>query len=497
MTEREIKLHVEPGRRGRLLAALGHRRIKRSALASIQFDTSDLLLARHRFALRLRSEDGHWVQTLEAGKPGAASRLEHEVPVEAGGADGEAPALDLARHRDSKAGRRLRALLRRHRHPALVESSRTKVTRLRRVLRTRGAVVEWALDEGELTAAGRSQPISELKLALKSGDPAGFYGLAHDWQALHGLWIDPVRKSERGALLARGQSFRPAVKARPPGWSAKETRRMDGDTMLRRMVSSCLEQILPNAAEIARGSPDPEHVHQLRVGLRRLRSVVSGMKPFATSLPLGWEQAIMPVFDALGDLRDKHVRSTTLAPKLRKAGAPLADLGGPSEEEVKALGQLVRGAVFQGMVLRLRSHAEATRGEVAPGGEGSGLAHLVRRLRKLTRQATREAHRFDELAFARQHEARKRLKQLRYLAGFAAPSFDGDAVDAWMDKVSPAQDALGKYIDLSLAGERFASEAETDPAARFASTWLRAKADASTRAARKSLERLRAAKCFW
>jgi hypothetical protein len=61
--------------------------------------------------------------------------------------------------------------------------------------------------------------------------------------------------------------------------------------------------------------------------------------------------------------------------------------------------------------------------------------------------------------------------------------------------VSPAQDALGKTIDLSLAGERFA--AETDPAARFAATWLRAKADASARAARKSLERLRAAAPFW
>jgi triphosphatase len=497
MTEREIKLHVDSGRRGRLLDALGHRRIKRSTLASIYFDTPDSLLSRHRFALRLRSEDGRWVQTLKASKAGAADRFEHEVPVEADGAAGEVPPLDLARHRDSKAGRRLRALLRRHEHPVLVESCRTQVTRLRRVLRTRGAVVEWALDEGEVTAAGRSQPISELELELKSGDPAGLYGLAHDWEALHGLWVDPVSKSERGALLASGKPFRPAVKARPPGWSARETRSTDGDTMLRRMVSSCLEQILPNMAEIARGSPDPEHVHQLRVGLRRLRSVVTGMKPFATSLPAGWEQAIMPVFDALGDLRDKHVRSTTLAPKLRKAGAPLADLGGPSEEEVRALGQLVRGAIFQGMVLRLQGYAEATGGAAPRGVEGSGLAHLVRRLRKLTRQVTREAHRFDELAFAQQHEARKRLKRLRYLAGFATPSFDRDAVDAWMDKVSPAQDALGKYIDLSLAGERFASEAETDPAARFASTWLRDKADASTRAARKSLERLRAAKCFW
>ena len=497
MTERQIKLHVEPGRRGRLLDALGHRRIKRSALKAIYFDTPDRLLSRHRFALRLRSEDGHWVQTLKAGKAGAAGRFEHEVPVEADGSEDGVPPLDLARHRDSKAGRRLRALLRRHEHPALVESCRTEVTRLRRVLRTRGAVVEWALDEGEVTAAGRSQPISELELELKSGDPAGLYGLAHDWEALHGLWVDPVSKSERGALLASGEPFRPAVKARPPGCSAKATRTMDGDTMLRRMVASCVAQVLPNAAEVARGSRDPEHVHQLRVGLRRLRSYADGMKPFAASMPAHWEAALMPVFDALGDARDKHVRSTTLAPRLRAAGAPVADLGGPSEEEGKAIQQLVRAAGFQGMLLRLLSFAQASRDESARGEAGSGLAHLVRRLDKLTRQVTRRARDFEDLEFAQQHEVRKRLKRLRYLAEFAAPAFDGDAVGKWKDKVSAAQDCLGRHIDLSLAGDSFAAAAGTNPGAGYAAGWLRAQAAASTRDARKSLERLRAAKCFW
>lgn len=493
MSETEIRLHVEPGRQGRLLDALGHRHLRRSALSTIFFDTPDQLLSRHRFALRLRNEDGRWVQTLRGDRGDAC--LEHRAPVEADGA--EVPTLDLDRHRGSKVGRRLRTLLRRHDHPALGESCRTEVTRVRRVLRTRGAVVEWALDEGELRAAQRTQPISELELELRSGDAAGLFGLAHDWEALHGLWADPLSTSERGALLVRGEAFPPAFKAQRPRWSAKETRRMDGDTMLRRMVASCVAQILPNAAEIARGSRDPEHVHQLRVGLRRLRAAAAGMKPFATSLPAGWEEGVMPVFDALGDARDKHVRSTTLAPPLREAGALLADLGGPSEEEAKALAQLVRGAAFQGVLLRLRGYAQAPGDEAERARAGSGLAHLVRRLRKLAREVTHDARRFEELAFAQQHEVRKRLKRLRYLAEFAAPAFDGAAVERWMDKVSPAQDALGHYIDLALAGERFASAARTDPAAHFAATWLRAEADASTRAARKSLKRLRAAKRFW
>ena len=291
--------------------------------------------------------------------------------------------------------------------------------------------------------------------------------------------------------------FGPPVKARAPAWSARQTRAMDGPAMLRGMVESCLAQILPNAAEIARGSRDPEHVHQLRVGLRRLRSVARGMQPFAVCLPADWEPAIMPVFDALGDARDKHVQSTTLAPRLREAGAPLADLGGPSEEEAKALQQLVRGGAFQGMLPRLVSCCEASGDAVARGDKGTGLAHLTRRLAKLMRQVTEHAHRFDELPFAQHHQVRKRLKRLRYLAAFAAPAFDRDDVDAWRAKVSAAQDRLGEYIDLALAAERFAALAVTEPDAGFAVGWLRAKAEASTRAARKSLQRLDEAKSFW
>ncbi len=92
---------------------------------------------------------------------------------------------------------------------------------------------------------------------------------------------------------------------------------------------------------------------------------------------------------------------------------------------------------------------------------------------------------------------RKRLKRLRYLAAFAAPAFDRDDVDAWRARVSAAQDHLGEHIDLALAAERFAALAVTEPDAGFAAGWLRAKAEASTRAARKSLQRLVGVKNFW
>jgi CHAD domain-containing protein len=269
---------------------------------------------------------------------------------------------------------------------------------------------------------------------------------------------------------------------------------MDGETILRRMVGACLAQVVPNAAAIAAGSRDPEHVHQLRVGLRRLRSAARGMAPFAAAMPHGWEPALIPVFEALGASRDRHVRSTTLARRLRKAGAALVDDAPPSEEDARALARRVRGAGFQGVVARLRAFAEASSDAA---GDGGAIDHLVACMRKLERQVTRRARHFDELPFEVQHRARKRLKRLRYLAEFAAPAFAHGDVRRWLRDVSRAQDALGKHVDYALADQHYATLAAAEPDAWFAVGWLRAKSGPSGRAARDALLRLRDAHGFW
>ncbi|MBW8756682.1 MAG: CHAD domain-containing protein [Burkholderiales bacterium] len=286
------------------------------------------------------------------------------------------------------------------------------------------------------------------------------------------------------------------VKAKSPPWSGRQLRAMDGATLLRHMVGACLAQVEPNAAAIVHGSRDPEHVHQLRVGLRRLRSAARGMAPFADAMPQGWEPAVMPVFDALGQSRDRFVRTTTLAPRLRAAGAAVAGEDPPSEEDARALARRVGGASFTRALRRLRAFADGAP-DRAVDDDGSGLDHLVRRLRKLSRQVTRHARHFDELPFEAQHRARKRLKRLRYLAEFAAPAFAPADVRRWKRHVSRVQDALGRHVDRVLAGRHFAQLAVSDPDAWFAVGWLRAKAERSARAARRALQRLRDADAFW
>jgi CHAD domain-containing protein len=297
-------------------------------------------------------------------------------------------------------------------------------------------------------------------------------------------------------LPRHGVAVAPPVKAAPPPWSGRQLRAFDGPALLRRMVGACLAQVEPNAAAIAGGSRDPEHVHQLRVGLRRLRSAARGMAPFAAAMPRGWEPALRPVFDALGRSRDQTVRATILAPRLRAAGAALVDDAPPSEEEARALARRVGAAAFTSVVARLRAFADAPDAPAAEG-DGTGLAHVVEELRTLQRQATRGARHFDELPFEAQHRARKRLKRLRYLAQFVAPAFGKGGVRRWMRDIALAQEALGKHVDCVLADRHHAALAKREPAAWFAVGWLRARSERSARAARDALLRLRDADGFW
>jgi inorganic triphosphatase YgiF len=530
MSELEIKFQVPAGQRAALLKAIGARGLERSSLRARYFDTADGLLARNEIALRLRNEDGTWVQTLKAATPHALERLEHNVELPAGTEEG-ALFPDPDRHDGTEVGDRLAKVLKSDGHPGLVEVYRTEIARSSKKIDAHDAQVEWSLDEGSIVAGGRMREVLELELELKGGDERGLYATAQEWQSRHGLWIDPISKAHRGSLLVEDEPFAPAVKSRPPTLDDG----MDGPRLLRAMVAATLSQILPNAAEIVGGSREPEHVHQLRVGLRRLRTAVREMAPFAAALDPQWEPAVKAVFEALGQARDRHVQRTQLAPRLERAGAPLADTAeAVSEEELLAAArEAVRAAPFQDMLLHLLAFAHdndaadaasaSTADEAgarseeedagSPAGEagedadndkdkddpksGPALAHVQERLEKLHRQVTRDADHFESLPFDEQHDVRKRLKRLRYLAQFVAPLYKARRVEVWLNSLEPAQDALGKHIDTAIAAARFEAAAQGDARAWFAVGWLRAQLDDTGRDSRKSLERFARAAVFW
>ncbi|MEY2875561.1 MAG: hypothetical protein RLZZ373_2932 [Pseudomonadota bacterium] len=242
MQEIELKFQIPPAFRERLAGALRQADCHTTRLQARYFDTSDRLLARSAFALRLRQEGEGWVQTLKGRGDGLMVRLEHNVPLGAESGDG-APVLSLERHAGTPAGAALIALLARAgRTPAdLALQFSTDITRTHAEVQAEGAVVELALDVGQIEGGGGTLPVWEIEFELVSGPAEGLLSLAYLWTEAFGLWLDVRSKAERGDRLARRLAH-----GEPPA-----IRSVDAALPWPRQVATALAPVLALASEVA------------------------------------------------------------------------------------------------------------------------------------------------------------------------------------------------------------------------------------------------------
>ncbi|MNQ83678.1 CHAD domain protein [compost metagenome] len=274
--------------------------------------------------------------------------------------------------------------------------------------------------------------------------------------------------------------------------------------------------MLPNASEIAAGSTDEEQIHQLRIGIRRLRTALrelAGLDADTSRFDAAaWEPPLVDAFRALGELRDREQVVKLAQPRLREAGAPEVDpLAGDASDAAAApaltSGDIVRAAAFQDVLVSLIGFTAAAPESTGPAplAADEALQLLRERLQRLHKQAVRDGRRFESLATEHQHRARKRLKRLRYLAEFAAPLFaeaEGgkkkkDAAGRYLKALRPAQDALGAFNDEAVALALYREVAARDPRAWFAVGWFSARRAAGATACCEALERIGEAPRFW
>ncbi len=489
MDELELKFCVPDSELASLRRALLARGATRLRLQAHYFDTADGLLARQMIALRLRLEGRRWTQTLKTAGDGPLHRLEHDVRV--AGSSRKVPRLDWHRHDGNQAGQLLRAALTAAPGAALVERCATDIERLHcLVRRTGGSQIEVALDLGKASAGARSVPIAELELEHKQGPVKGLFDLAASWQLRSSLWLCSISKAERAARLLAHDTGPVARKAR----TARIDSDTDGAALLRALLHSAIEQVLVNASEVAEGVTDTETVHQLRIGLRRLRTVLRELAALSPAIAPEWECELAQVFATLGQARDQDVVVAAVRPMLQAAGAPLLEWHAPPAPD---LANAVRGAGFQAALLAILALAHAGPKQFAPLTPPAARRLVAARLNELHGQVTRDGRNFDKLAPADQHRARKRLKRLRYLADMTAPLWPRATARSYLKHLTAAQDALGRHNDIAVAAGAFRADAALHPDAWFAAGLLQANLAISARRARKVLVKLAAAHKCW
>jgi inorganic triphosphatase YgiF len=359
--------------------------------------------------------------------------------------------------------------------------------RTQRLVRAPGCVVELAYDQGALLAGDRRWRLCELEFELKAGEPAALAALASRWVQRFGLTLDVRTKAERGERLARGERLGAAVKAQalhlPEG--------VDSHTALRRVLANCLAQVLANASDVAHESDtEPEQLHQLRVGLRRLRTALRELGPPGAPQHAEWGEALGRLFGRLGSARDRDALAQTLLPALRQAGATGLEL--PRIEAEPAAQAALREPAVTQLWLQLVAFASAE--GVSEQAFGPTARHALARLFK---QVRRDAARFGALDDSARHRLRKRVKRLRYLGEFAASAFRAKRVAAFQKRLAPAQEALGAFNDVCVAQALFKDAAPGDPMAMFALGWLAHERDDAIAHCLRALAPLGKARPFW
>ncbi|MEJ7686230.1 MAG: CHAD domain-containing protein [Variovorax sp.] len=498
--EIEFKFQVPSERLEAVQSDLRSAKVTPIRMQALYFDTADGALTARGVVLRLRKEGRRWVQTAKAPGTGPLHRLEHEVELDA--AQAAAPQPDAGRHAGSPVGKLLDELLDGGK-AELVEKYATDIRRLVRQERFGDSTIELALDVGEVVAKAqrgrprRSDPVCELELELVEGSVQDLVALARRWSERHHLWFSTLSKDARGKRLLAPPEDAVAVKAAPTQYPAGK---LTGVEVQRAVAAACLAQILPNATEVAAGSKDPDVVHQLRVGIRRLRTALRELGALALdagSFDAAWEAPLVDAFRALGASRDRELLQTTVQPRLREAGAPPIEVPEDEANDV-SVGAAVRSPSFQSVLVSLI-------GFTAPGDEkstdgadaGATTRTLAKRLNKLHRQVVRGGKRFEALAPDEQHGVRKRLKRLRYLAEFVAPLFGNRKAMRYIAELTPAQDALGEFNDALVAIEAYRAAAAHDPHAWFAVGWLIASQPERMRDCTKALAKIGKVRGFW
>jgi len=443
--ETELKLHIAPEKLLRLkrhpfLRALSSNRARTLKLHSIYYDTAELDLRKQAMALRLRRVGKQWLQTLKGGGQASAGlhqRNEWETSVLSEQLDFDAI---------KACGGTLPHGVRNHLQPVFV----TAFTRNVRLLDFEGAQIELCMDSGEIRAGRSSCPISELELELKSGEPQQLFKLALALLDIVPLEVEHTSKAEYGYLLFSA-SKPSANKGRFP--TLNKTQSIGN--ALQSLIGACLSHVQANVPG-ALLKLDEEYLHQVRVGLRRLRVVLAIAQRFHADAELEeLRKQVAQLCAELGRSRDWDVFvKQTLAPICTRLPehTGLRDVLDVSERARKKQHAGMEGCLasqdFQRLLLRFGAWMHSVQwGETEISLERFAVRIFDKRSKQIHRYG-RELVGEDPVQL---HALRIACKKLRYSTEMFGSLFRENATRGYIETLADLQDVLGTLNDIAVA----------------------------------------------
>ena len=458
MSEIELKLILDEatakalwGRARALKLASSIPRAK--TLRSIYLDTPEHALKKAGMSLRLRRDGRRWIQTVKTGREmhgGLSQATEIESPAPGGRINIEAIPDETVRQ---QVAQRVNGGL-------LAPVCETVIRRTAgEVCLKDGTRAELAVDVGEILCEGRSAGLREAEIELIEGNPAGLFDIAKTLFPEGGLKFSRLSKAARGYLLAEKGFIDPPLKPRNAKAVAADPMQI-AEQAARDILRECLDQIAINITATCE-LDDPEGPHQLRVGLRRLRSVFAVYRQVLDSPEMRrlGEEARW-IGQEVGSLRDLDVVGQDIV--RREAGSHLDETGlvdladrlavQAGERRLRLRKLLIEPRV-QCFLLDLARFVE-TRGWLVPEdfSQTERLAMPVSRLAeealaKCWKKVCKQARHLETLTVEERHEFRKMLKRLRYAVEFFASLYASRRVEPFLKRLKKLQEVFGNLND--------------------------------------------------
>jgi inorganic triphosphatase YgiF len=471
-TEVELKLEFDPADAARIAA---HPALEASLgpaedqeLVSTYFDTPDCALHRLGVYLRIRDRGGRYVQTIKSAKSKTEllERLEWEREI-------PSPALDL----EGLEGTALGPLLNPEIRAALQPVFETRIARHICRVEQDSAEIEVAIDRGEIATRTHTGPISEVELELKRGGKRALFRLAHKLAETVPFRLEVKTKAERGYELLQDrlhQAERAAEIDIPPTTETGEA--------FRAIAQSCLRQIMANEPSMCAGQA--ESLHQMRIGLRRLRAAIAVFADVVDDDDVGKIKGELKwITKELGPARDLDVFGADVLHPLRAKRPEDAGLAASHRQfEEKRMAAYARAAAaarslrFRAAMLDLAEWIETGPWSVDDDKQRKALRprpvaeHAEKKLARLRKRIKNKGADLRHRSVKQRHRLRIRAKRLRYATEFFAGTFPGEARakrrTESLSALKDLQDALGGLNDLATRHVLIADDLEDDAAAQ-------------------------------
>ncbi len=461
--ERELKFSLQPGHAAKLRdhPLLANIQPAIRSTVSTYFDTPDHAFGKAKVSLRLRAFDDHTVQTLKlpaARSNGLFMRGEYETEI-----SGNAPDIEH---------------LRQHFPPALRERLKTPLSPVFRVeVRRTEWIVQWkesavslAVDEGCIKTETRTEPLEEMEIELQSGRIEDVFDLARQFASSLPLRLEVVSKAERGYLLMEEKT----PLAEKAG-AIKLGRKMTAFAGFQTIASLCIHHFAANE-RLFLATGGPEALHQMRVAIRRLRSLIGF---FGDILPEGEIGALRTemgrLFKSLGTARDLDVLLVALRQDPEtQASAALEQIGRERDAAYRHLSVLLTSQPFCLTMLDLLAFVECGTWMKA-AQRARGAERLNERAALILKQQRKKMRKFNSashLEATKRHRLRIQAKKFRYACEFFGDLFKATKAQhrhrAMSKMAEDLQDALGQLNDRVFRQEKLAQwiggEREPNPA---------------------------------